>query len=216
MTENTHGYPLPNQEELPDMSATMRAPAAPRATPAQGYDPVAKSFHWLVVVLLVAQYSTEFILPYVLPKSSLDAAWHFSIGSTILLVMLLRLVWRLTHATPPPPATLSSGLRLLSRVTHGLLYAFLIVLPLLGWTAASASGAKVYLLGLIPLPALVSKDKALAEAVGSVHGAVALTLLALIALHVAGALFHALVKQDGVIRRMLPNQAAIPARTQVD
>ncbi len=206
MSEDAHGHPLPDQEGSPDVSATMRASTGPAGALGQGYDAVAKSFHWLVVALLVAQYSTEFVLPYVLPKTALDAAWHFSIGSTILLVMLLRLTWRLTHAPPPPPATLSAGLRLLSRVTHGLLYAILIVLPLLGWTAASASGATAYLLGLIPLPALVAKDKALAEAVGSVHAAVALTLLALIALHVAGALYHALVKQDGVIRRMLPGR----------
>ena len=188
------------------MSATIRASTV-SAAQEQGYDPVAKSFHWLVVALLVAQYSTEFVLPYILPKSMLNAAWHFSIGSTILLVMVLRLAWRLAHRSPPPPATLPFGLRLVSRVTHGLFYAILIVLPLLGWTAASASGGSIFLLGLIPLPALVAKDKVLAETVGSVHGALALTLLALIGLHVAGALYHALVKQDGVVRRMLPKRA---------
>jgi len=215
MIENAPGDPLPNQEESLNKPPAMRASAGPEPV-GQGYDPMAKSFHWLVVALLIAQYSTEFVLPYVLPKEDLSPALHFSIGSTILLVMLPRLAWRLTHPAPPPPATLSPLLRLISRVTHGLLYAILIVLPLLGWTSASASGANVYLLGLIPLPALVAKDKAFAEAVGSVHGAVALTLLALIALHIAGALYHAVVKQDGVIRRMLPDRAATPAPTPTE
>ncbi len=187
------------------MSAIMRAPSGP-ATLGQGYDPVAKSFHWLVVALLIAQYCTELILPYILPKTAEDAinAWHFSIGSTILVLTLLRLAWRLTHPPPPPPADLPPGLQVLSRATHWLFYAVLIVLPLVGWTAASAYGATVYLFGLIPLPALVAKNKPLAETIGGVHATVALALLALIALHIAGALYHALVKRDGVIQRMLP------------
>ena len=186
------------------MSATTRVPAGP-ASLRRGYDPVAKAFHWLVVALLAAQYATKLILPYVLPKSAEDAvnAWHLSIGSTILLAMLLRLAWRLTHPPPPPPEDLPPALRLLSRANHWAFYAVLIALPLLGWIAANAYGVTVYLAGLVPLPALVSPDKAFAERVGHVHGAVALLLLALIALHVAGALYHAVVKRDGVVQRML-------------
>lgn len=187
------------------MSATMRASVGP-ASLGQPYDPVARAFHWIVVALLVVQYATELILPYILPKTAEDGitAWHLSVGPTILLLMLLRLAWRLTHPPPPPPADLPPSLRLLSRATHWAFYAVLIVLPLLGWVAANAFGATVYLAGLIPLPALAAKNKALAESVGDVHGTVALLLLALIALHVAGALYHALVKQDGVVRRMMP------------
>ena len=187
------------------MSATMRAPSG-SVSLGQHYDPVAQAFHWLVVALLVAQYSTELVLPYLLPKAAEDslAAWHVSLGPTILLVMVLRLAWRLTHRPPSPPADLPPTLRLISRATHWLFYVVLIVLPLLGWTAASAYGVTPYLLGLIPLPALVAQSKPLAETVGSVHGALALALLALVALHVTGALYHAVVKQDGVMQRMLP------------
>ena len=77
-------------------------------------------------------------------------------------------------------------------------------MPLLGWIAASGFGAKPYLLGFIPLPDLIAKNKPLADTVGDVHGSLALALLAIIALHVAGALYHALVKHDGVVQRMLP------------
>ena len=76
--------------------------------------------------------------------------------------------------------------------------------PLLGWTTASAYGVTVRLFGLIPLPALTAPDKAFAEALGEVHGATAVLLLALIALHVAGVLYHVLVKRDRVVHRMLP------------
>lgn len=187
------------------MSASRQYDASP-AELAQPYDPVARLFHWTVVALVLVQAVIALILPSALPKSAQDAvsAWHVSVGPTILFVMLLRLAWRLTHPPPPAPADLSPPVRLLARGTHWAFYVILIVLPLLGWTAASAYGVTPYLFGLIPLPKLVGPDKAFAEQVGHVHGAVALLLLALIALHVSGALYHALVKRDGVIRRMLP------------
>ena len=187
------------------MSTAMHASQEPVAI-VQRYDPVARAFHWLVVLLLVVQYATKLILPFVLPKSAEDGvdAWHLSVGSTILLIIVLRLAWRLTHQFPPPPTDLPPALRLLSRANHWAFYAVLILLPLLGWTAANAHGVTVYLAGLIPLPALVAPDKAFAEQIGEVHGAVALLLLALIALHITGALYHALVKRDGVAQRMLP------------
>ena len=80
------------------------------------------------------------------------------------------------------------------------------MLPVLGWVAASGYGAKVSLAGLVPLPALIGPDKSLAESVGEVHGTLAWVLLAVIALHVSGALYHALVKRDGVVGRMVPGR----------
>ncbi len=172
----------------------------------QPYTLMARLFHWVVAALLVMQITIALVLPLILPKADEDrlTAWHLSVGSTILLVMLLRLAWRLTHTPPPPPADLPPSLRRLSRATHWAFYAILVALPILGWTAASAFGATVRLFGLIPLPALVAPDKPFAEKIGDVHATVAFVLLALIALHVAGALYHAFIKRDGVIRRMLP------------
>ena len=179
------------------------------------YDGVARAFHWTIVALLVVQYFTEWAPKSLGGGSDTLTNWHLAVGPTILLLMLLRLLWRLTHRPPPPPADLPVALRLLSRATHYAFYAILIVLPLLGWTAASGFGAPAYLLGFIPLPALISKNKPLADIVGDVHGTLALALLAVIALHVAGALYHGLVKRDGVVQRMLPFGAiADPKPTQ--
>ncbi len=172
----------------------------------QRYNSTARLFHWIVVALLVMQILTKVGLPQLLPASAEDSLnyWHLSLGSTILFVMALRLAWRLTHPPPPAPADLSPPLQLLARGTHWAFYAILIVLPLLGWLAASAYGAPVRLFGFIPLPALTGVDKAFAESVGAVHGTVAFLLLVLMALHVTGVLYHALVKKDRVAQRMLP------------
>ena len=181
-------------------------PYSPAVAQGRRYDAVAKLFHWSVVALLALQYLTKWVPPKAFPWASEGAlnAWHLAVGPTILLLMLLRLAWRLTHRPPPPPADLPAGLQWLSRATHWLFYAILIVLPVLGWMAASGYGATAYLAGLVPLPDLVAQDKPLAETLGSIHGALAWTLLALIALHVSGALYHAVVKRDRVLQRMLP------------
>ncbi|MBK1661280.1 cytochrome b [Paracraurococcus ruber] len=188
----------------PRATADRTAPRQPQD--AQPYDPVSRGFHWLVAALVAAQIVIALLLPAVLPDSAADSlsAWHLAMGSTVLLVMLLRLGWRLTHPAPPAPAGLPPALRLLARGTHWSLYGVLILLPLLGWVAANAYDATPRLLGLLPLPRLVAPDKAFAETIGGVHGTVALLLFGLIALHVAGALHHALIRRDGVIRRMLP------------
>ncbi|RYY17804.1 MAG: cytochrome b [Alphaproteobacteria bacterium] len=170
------------------------------------YDGVAQAFHWTVVLLVVLQYATKWLSPGDLPfatKQGLNA-WHLGIGPAVLLLMLARLAWRLTHTPPSAPDDIPPALQFVSRGTHWLFYALLVVLPVLGWIAASGFGAGVTLLGLVPLPALVGKDRPLAEAIGSAHGALAWVVLVLIGLHVAGALYHALVKHDGVLSRMLP------------
>ena len=172
----------------------------------RSYDPVYKTLHWLIVGLVSIQFFTELASPGVFAGVTEDGltAWHLAVGPTILLLMLVRLAWRLTHPPPPPPRDLPPSLRLISRATHWAFYALLLVLPILGWVAASGFGARPSILGLIPLPAIAAKSKSFGEFWGGVHGFVAWVVLALIALHVAGALYHALAKEDGVFQRMLP------------
>ncbi|MBL6082571.1 cytochrome b [Belnapia sp. T18] len=175
----------------------------------QPYDAVSRTFHWLVVALVLVQITIALILPSILPKSAEDsiAVWHLANGSTILLTMLLRFAWRLVHPMPPAPTDLPTGLRILARATHWAFYLVLILLPLMGWLAANAYGSTPRLLGLIPLPKLLNPDQAAGETIGGIHKVFAMLLFALIAVHVSGALYHALIKRDGVIRRMLPGRA---------
>ncbi len=184
------------------MSGFSQSTAAPNDV-GGSYDAVAKAFHWTIVLLLVVQFLTKLIPTSWAGEDALNA-WHVAVGPSILVLMVLRLLWRLTHRPPPPPADLSPALRLLSRANHWAFYGLLIVLPLFGWASASGYGVTPYVFGVIPLPALIAADKARAEAMGQIHGVLALALLVVIVLHVAGALYHLLVKRDGVVGRMLP------------
>jgi cytochrome b561 len=88
--------------------------------------------------------------------------------------------------------------------THGLIYALLVVIPLSGWLYSSAAGVQVVYLGLLPLPDLVGKDKAMADMLRGLHITLNFTLLALVCVHAVAALKHHFVDRDAVLTRMLP------------
>ena len=184
------------------MSTTVKPT---RGMAAEGrYTSVASALHWLVLALLVAQFAIAWTMPDIkrdTPDTGL-VAWHLSVGTTILAAMLVRLVWRLTHTPPPPPADLPRLLQFVSRMTQWLLYAILIVLPVLGWINASSRGYPALLFGVVPLPPLVSRGSSFGHAMGDLHGTVALVLLGVIGLHVLGALYHTFILRDGLLRRL--------------
>ena len=169
------------------------------------YDAVVRSLHWLTAILVVVQFAVAWTMPDVhrgiVPVGLI--AWHLSIGTTILAVIVFRAVWRLTHHEPSAPAAIPIALQILSRMTHVALYALLVALPLLGWANASARGWSVRLFGVIPLPPLSATGSPSGLKLGDVHQTAALALLAVIGLHVLGALYHLLVVRDQTVRRML-------------
>jgi cytochrome b561 len=170
------------------------------------YSGVAKSLHWLILALLIVQFAIAWTMPQI-GRGSVPTGligWHLSVGVAILAIMIVRLAWRITHPAPPAPTDLSPALAFLSRATHYLLYAVLIVLPLLGWANASSRGWAVKLFGIVPLPPLMAKGSPLGHSLGDIHGTLALILLAIIAVHVSGALYHALYLKDRTLQRMLP------------
>jgi len=172
-----------------------------------GYDPVAKSLHWLVLALLIAQFTFGWTMPHIgrtVPSSAL-IDWHVWLGVTILLVALMRLLWRLTHSEPELEAGIPLWQTTTARIIHWLLYVLLFALPILGWMNASWRGMPVTILGVLELPKLLSTRTPGWAWTGDVHAIIAdYVLLPLVGLHVAAALYHYLVRRDGVLQRMLP------------
>ena len=171
---------------------------------AAGYDGVAKFFHWLVVLLIAAQFVIGWVMPDIHKGTRPEGliAWHLGVGAALIAAVLLRIVWRLTHR--PTPAPLSPLLSAVSHVTHGLLYVTLVAVPVLGWANASSRGWSVKLFGVLPYPAISPVGSPVGHAMGDIHGVLAWVLFVLIALHIAGALFHRFVLKDRVLERMLP------------
>jgi cytochrome b561 len=167
---------------------------------------IAQLFHWLIVLGIVAQFTLATLfddLPAGAKKLTLLSR-HKSIGITILMLALLRLLWRRANPTPALPPALRPWERSLARLTHVLLYVLLFAVPLSGWLMSSARGFPVSWFGLWQLPDLVPKDKTLYESLVSVHTVLAWTLGVVATVHLLAALKHHFVLKDDVLRRMLP------------
>jgi cytochrome b561 len=175
-------------------------------TAAPGYSGTAKMLHWLVVLLLIAQFIFAWTMPHIgrdTPVTTLISL-HFTFGIAILAVAAVRLGWRMTHPAPPHTPDIPRWQIGLSHAVHWLLYLLLVVVPLLGWINASWRGMPVMMFGL-ELPPLVGARAEGWRWTGDVHGLLSnYAMLGLVGLHVAGALYHQVVRRDGVLRRMLP------------
>ena len=186
--------------------------------PPQRYTATAMLLHWLSALLVLGLlvlgwYMAD--LP-VSPQRLKLYNWHKWAGVSVLALTLLRLLWRWTHRPPALPAELvgrTPAWQLhLAAATHLALYGLLLVVPLIGWAYSSAAGFSVVWFGVLPLPDLLPKDKALAELVKPWHAVGAFSLCALVVLHLAAALKHQFVDKDGLMRRMWPAGADAPAR----
>ncbi len=169
------------------------------------YSATAIALHWLTAGLIVAGFTLGLSmvgLPFGRQKLQWYA-WHKWVGITVWLITCGRLAWRWTHPAPPMEP-MPRWQRDAAAVSHALLYGLLLVIPISGWLYSSAAGVQVVYLGLVPLPDLVSKDRALADALRTVHVTLNFTLLTLVCIHSAAALKHHFVDRDAVLTRMLP------------
>ena len=170
------------------------------------YTGTAIGLHWIVVILIVAAWAvglTMVDLPLSPQKLKLYS-WHKWIGVTIFLLTLARLAWRAAHQPPTLSHSIPAWQIRAAAVSHALLYALLFAIPLSGWLFSSASGVPVVYLGLVQLPDLVGRDKALAGLLKQVHVVLNWTLFVIACIHVTAALKHHLVDRDDVLARMLP------------
>ena len=170
------------------------------------YTAVAKSLHWLTALLILGMLALGFYMTDLplSPDKLQYYAWHKWAGVSVFLLVWLRLAWRLMFPPPALPAGLSSAMALAAHAGHWALYALMVVIPLTGWLMSSAKGFQTVWFGVLPLPDLLAKDKALGDQLAQLHWALNVGLLLLIAGHAAAALWHHLVHKDDTLRRMLP------------
>lgn len=168
------------------------------------YTPVAKALHWLMAVLIVGLLALGLVM-HEMPLSPRKLelySWHKWFGVTIFLLVWLRLAWRLTHRPPALPATLSPPMQRLAHAGHALLYGLMIVIPLSGWLMSSAKGVQTVWFGVVPLPDLLHRDRALGDLLQQAHQRLNLLLMLTLAGHVLAALWHHFVLKDDTLRRM--------------
>jgi cytochrome b561 len=186
----------------------------PNRTLSPRYGALAQLFHWTIAALIVTQFTLAWTaddLPLGTRKLGL-LAWHKSFGMTILMLAILRLVWRLR--TPPPalPSGMSRFERIAARTTHIAFYVLLFAMPLAGWMMSSAKNYAVSWFGLFTWPNLIGKNEAAFDFLRATHDTMSDVLFAIAVLHILAALKHHFWNRDDVLKRMLPFTKA--GRTQ--
>ena len=170
------------------------------------YTRIAVVLHWLIALLIfgafpLGLYMSDLVLS---PRKLQLYSYHKWIGITVLLLVVLRLLWRATHRPPPLLPGMPRWQEIAAHGVHHGLYLLMLAVPLTGWLMSSALGFPVVWFGVLPLPDLIGKDKALGEVLKQVHESLNYALLLLVLAHIAGAIKHQLMDRDGTLARMLP------------
>lgn len=172
----------------------------------QRYTRTAIFLHWLMALGLVGTFALGFYmegLPFSPSKLKL-ISWHKWAGMTLLVLIVLRLAWRLTHRVPDLPPEMGRLSRFAAHAGHWLLYVLMLAIPMTGWLASSAQGVSVVWFGVWPLPDLVGKNPELGSRLQNAHMVLNYSLLVVVIGHVGAALQHHYLKKDRVLARMLP------------
>jgi cytochrome b561 len=183
--------------------ALTRPAADPLTTPA--YTVTARVLHWVTAVLILFMISSGFTAANEWGGSWQDSLYelHKSIGALIMPLVTLRLIYRWARPPSRLPDYIPPIQRLAAAATHWALYALLVLQPFAGWIATSAYPAPVPLFGWITLPAIWFEDRALSERLFSAHRLIGLAIASLVAVHIAGALYHHLLRKDRVLMRII-------------
>jgi cytochrome b561 len=159
--------------------------------------------HWLMAVCILAMlFIGVGMVSTVMPKYLALVSLHKPLGIAILLLALVRLVGRLVYGAPPLPADLPEPMKLAAHLSHYAFYALMIGMPVIGWGMLSAAAYPVVLFWGVRLPAILPQSDSLHALLWSAHFYLAFAFFALILLHLAAALFHGLVRRDGVFEAM--------------
>lgn len=166
---------------------------------------VTKGIHWLMAALIISVFSIGWYMDF-LPLGMEKLEWisrHKSLGVTVLALVIVRMIWRLSEATPVALGK-NKLERLAAKAGHLGLYLLMIAMPLTGWMMSSAANFPVSVFGLFTLPNLVAPSQGLFETLRTVHWALSWTIAGLVGVHVLAALKHHFIERDATLVRMLP------------
>jgi cytochrome b561 len=170
------------------------------------YGGIAKAFHWVIAALIVVQFVLARLadpLPLGIEKLKLLAR-HKSVGMTVLMLAILRLLWRVGHRPPDLPAGMTPLERRLAHATHAAFYVLLFAMPLTGWMMSSAKNYAVSWFGLFTWPNLIGQSEPAFDFLRNTHDLLSDALFAIAVLHIAAALKHHFWNRDDVLVRMVP------------
>lgn len=162
--------------------------------------------HWLMATLIIIMlgiglYMTN--LPISTEKLSLYGK-HKEVGILVLMLALVRILWRLQNIVPSLPVQMPAWQKLAARGAHWAFYGFMFTMPMTGWLMSSAAGLSVSFFGWFTLPDLVVPSENLEMLLRTAHQWLGYGLIATLVAHVGATVQHHFINKDDILRRMLP------------
>ena len=167
------------------------------------FSPLARLLHWIMAVLILAMLFVGVAMVATVSHAHATLiALHRPLGVALLVLALIRVAVRLKNGSPALPDDMPALQRFAARASHLVLYGLFIAMPLIGWTMLSAGGYPITLFGAWHLPAIVPQNVDLFALLRALHTWLAFALFATVLAHIAAALFHGLIRRDGVFSSM--------------
>lgn len=177
----------------------------------QRYNSVAILLHWLIAIAVIFMVGLGWYMADIPKGDPARSYWfnlHKSIGTTVGLLVLLRLLWRATHRPPALPASMPGWEQAAAKLNHALLYICLLVMPMVGFLASNFTKYGVKYFGMQVGP-FFRENQAMRDGLQEAHEFLSYVLVVLVVIHVVAALKHLLVDRDQVFQRMLPGGSRI-------
>jgi cytochrome b561 len=169
------------------------------------YTSVARALHWITAALILSTIPVGLVMANIDGGPLQDFLYnvHETIGTIMMPIIVIRIIWRLTHPPLPLPPEIPAIQRLGAEAVHWLLYVLLVVQPIVGWIGISAYGAPIKVFWTFVLPPIWNKDSDFSDQVLEVHGWIGFAIIGLLCAHIGAALFHHFVRRDRVLLRMV-------------
>lgn len=168
------------------------------------FDGPARLLHWSMAALILAMLFIGVAMVGSLADYGTLVTLHRPLGLAILLLAILRLANRWRRPPPPLPTDLPPWQRRAAHASHVALYGLMLAMPLVGWATLSAGRIPVAVVGPLVLPPILPQNPMLYARLRELHTVLAYGLFGLILAHLAAALLHGLIRQDGVFSSMAP------------
>jgi cytochrome b561 len=182
-------------------------PSTPTLPAGNKYDAIQRALHWTMAVVIIVAVLIGLYCSFQVPGTPVRRFLleiHKSLGMTALVLLVVRVVYRLVKGAPAYAEPLGRLVHLGASAGHLGLYAIMLFMPVTGYIYSAAGGNSLPWFWLFQWPRIVSLDKPLAHLGAVLHGWGAYAIYALLALHIAAVVWHQWVKKDGVLARMLP------------
>lgn len=168
------------------------------------YTATQRALHWITALAVITLLAAALAMNSVAPGPLMNRLYvlHWSLGVSVFPLTLWRLAIRFSRPTPPLPDDMPGWQHLAAHANHVALYAILLVNPILGYFTKSAFGGPVEFFWLVDFPPVIAKNEPLFHQLSQVHVIIGFAMIAIIAVHIAAALYHGIVRRDGILTRM--------------